>query len=405
MKPTRRRVDLPRYAARLIEPARYKVLYGGRAAGRSWTVARLLLLEAARRRVRVLCAREVQASMKDSVHRLLLDQIERMALPGFTSTDTEVRHTNGSLFLFDGLRTNPTKIKSMEGIDRCWVEEAERVSDRSWEVLLPTIRAPGSEVWVTFNPYLDTDPTYRRFVTSPPPDTVSVRSTWRDNPWLSLEIRSEIEHLRSVDPDAYQHVYEGHCLTNSEAQVLAGKWSIDAFEPAAGWEGPFFGADWGFAKDPTVLVRCWVHDGSLYVDHAAYGAGFSIDQTPALFDRVPGSRDHMIRADGSWPQTIEAVRRHGYIITAAPKWSGSVEDGIAHLRSYRSIILHDRCRELAAEARLWRYKVDELSGHVMPKLMPGNDHGWDAIRYALSPRIRSCYSPEEFYSALGKANP
>lgn len=387
----RRRVELPHYAAKLIDPARYKVLYGGRAAGRSWTVAQLLLIGAARERLRILCAREWQRSMKDSVHRLLRDQIDRLELPGFTVTDTEIRHSNGSVFLFDGLRANVTKIKSLEGIDRCWVEEAERVSERSWEVLLPTIRAPGSEVWLTFNPYLETDPTYQRFVVSPPLGTVVIFSTFRDNPWVSAEIRAEIEHLRRVDPDGYAHVYEGQCATRSDAQVLAGKWSVEAFEvpeDRAGWEGPFFGADWGFADDPTTLVRCWIHDGALWLDHAKFGRRVDIDRTPALFDQVPESRKHMIRADSARPETISYMARQGFSISAAPKWKGSVEDGIAHLRSYARIVIHDRCRELISEARLWRYKVDELSGDVMPQLVSGNEHGWDAVRYALAPKIQ-----------------
>lgn len=364
------------------------MLYGGRAAGRSWTVARQLLLDASQERLRILCAREWQRSMKDSVHRLLRDQIELLALPGFTSTDTEIRHRNGSLFLFDGLRANVTKIKSLEGIDRCWVEEAERVSQRSWEVLLPTIRVPGSEVWVTFNPYLESDPTYQRFVVHPPDGAVLIRSSYRDNPWLSQELKDEIAHLRRVDPDAAAHIYDGECLTHSEAQVLHGKWSVDEFEAQPQWEGPYFGADWGFARDPTVLIRAWVYANVLYIDHAVYGVGVDIDKTPALFDLVPGSRQHMIRGDNSRPETISYLARAGFTITAAPKWSGSVEDGVAHLRSYDRIVIHPRCTQLESEARLWRYKTDELTGVVMPQLVDGHDHGPDALRYALAARIR-----------------
>ena len=380
--------ELPDYAEKLLDPARYKVLYGGRAAGRSWTVARLLLTFAARERLRILCAREWQRSMKDSVHRLLRDQIELLDLQGFTSTDTEIRHENGSLFLFDGLRSNVEKIKSLEGIDRCWVEEAERVSERSWSVLLPTIRAPGSEVWITFNPYLETDPTYQRFVLHPPPGVVSIASTYRDNPWLSQEILDDIAHMRRVDPDAAAHIYDGACQIHSEAQVLAGKWCVEDFEAAADWAGPYYGADWGFARDPTVLVRAWAHEGSLYVDHAVYGVGVDIDRTPELFDQVPGVRAHMIRGDNARPETISYLARAGFTITAAAKWKGSVEDGVAHLRSYDRIVIHDRCRQLAEEARLWRYKTDELTGVVMPQLVSGHDHGWDALRYALAPRIQ-----------------
>lgn len=364
------------------------MLWGGRAAGRSWSVARQLLLDAAHRRLRVLCAREWQRSMRDSVYRLLADQIELLGLPGYSRTDSEIRHANGSLFLFEGLRANVTKIKSLEGIDRCWVEEAERVSERSWQVLLPTIRKEGSEVWLTFNPYLESDPTYQRWVLHPPPGTVAVHNTYRDNPWLSPEIRAHIDHLQRVDPDAYAHVYEGQCITRSDAQVLAGKWTVEAFEPGEGWEGPYLGADWGFAADPTVLVRCWVHDGRLWIDHAVYGTGVEIDRTPDLFDQVPGSRQHLIRGDAAQPATISYLRRQGFSIVAAPKWSGSVEDGIVHLRRYEQIVIHERCRKLIEEARLWRYKVDELSGEVLPKLVEGHDHGWDSCRYALADRIR-----------------
>ena len=136
-----------------------------------------------------------------------------------------------------------------------------------------------------------------------------------------------------------------------------------------------------------MLVRCWVNDRVLYIDHAAYGVGIDIGGTPALFDRVPGARQWMIRADGSWPQTLEAVAKLGFNITAAPKWSGSVEDGAAHLRAYDRIVIHARCKRLAEEARLWRRKIDELSGEVMRQFVSGNDHGWDGVRYALSPLI------------------
>lgn len=382
------RIQLPRFAAPLRKPARYKVLYGGRAAGRSWAVARFLLLEAAARPLRVLCVREWQRSMKDSVHRLLRDQIDLMSLTGYRATDTEIRHANGSLFLFDGLRANVTKIKSLEGIDRCWVEEAERVSERSWEVLLPTIRAPGSEVWVTFNPYLEEDPTYQRFVVSPPPGAIVIHSTYRDNPWVSAEILAEIEHMRRTDPDAAAHVYDGVCLSRSDAQVLAGKWAVEDFEPGAGWQGPYYGADWGFSQDPTVLVRLWIHARTLYCEHAVYGLRVDISDTPALFDRVPEARRHMIRADSARPETISAMVRAGFRVIAAPKWTGSVEDGVAHLRGYERIVIHPRCAKLAEQARLWRYKVDELTGDVMPKLVDGHDDGWDATRYALSPLIK-----------------
>lgn len=197
----------------LFKPSRYKVLYGGRGGAKSWGVARHLLLEAAQTKIRVLCAREIQNSIQDSVHRLLCDQIEALSLGGFyTPTQTAITGANGSEFLFAGLRQQDVhKIKSYEGVDRCWVEEAQAVSQRSWSILTPTIRKPGSEIIITFNPELDTDPTYQRFVVDPPEDAVVVEVNWHDNPWFPPELERERLDLQKRDPDAYENVWEGKC--------------------------------------------------------------------------------------------------------------------------------------------------------------------------------------------------
>ncbi|HET7321868.1 MAG TPA: PBSX family phage terminase large subunit, partial [Longimicrobiaceae bacterium] len=157
-------IDLPEYAEALWEQSRYVVLYGGRGGAKSWSVARALVIQAAERPLRVLCAREIQKSIQDSVHRLLSDQIHALGLTGYETTRGEIRHENGSLFLFEGLKHNVTKVKSLEGIDVAWIEEAERISEESWQVLIPTIRKAGSRIFVTFNPDTEHDPTYRRFV-------------------------------------------------------------------------------------------------------------------------------------------------------------------------------------------------------------------------------------------------
>lgn len=381
--------QFPKKFRGLFKPARYKVYYGGRGGAKSWAAARALLILGAQKPLRVLCTREFQQSIKDSVHRLLSDQIEALGLSGYyTIGQQEIRGPNGTLFLFEGLRHNVTKIKSMEGIDICWCEEAERISEESWRVLIPTIRAPGSEIWVTFNPDQEDDPTYKRFVLSPPENAIVRFVSWRDNPWFPPELRAEMEHDYRVDPDAAAHVWGGECRTLTDAQVLKNKWVVDAFEPGRRWDGPYYGADWGFAVDPTALVRCWIHDRCLWIEHEASGVGIEISDTPELFDQVPGSREHKIRADSARPETISHVRGEGFRIEGAPKWQGSVEDGVAYLRSFERIIIHPRCRRTAREARLWSYKTDRLTGDVLPKLKDGNDHTWDAIRYALAPMIQ-----------------
>jgi phage terminase large subunit len=382
-------VELPTYADGLFEPHRYKVLFGGRGAGRSWSVARALLIQGAQRPLRILCARELQSSIEASVHQLLTDQIYRMELP-YEILKREITHPNGTSFSFEGLKYNTQKIKSSEGVDICWVEEAEHVSDQSWQLIIPTIRKEGSEIWVTFNPDTENDPTYRRFVLNPPPNAWVQKVNWRDNPWLPDTLREEKDYLLRADPDAYAHVWEGECRQATDAQVLKGKWEVCDFEPAEGWDGPYHGADWGFAQDPTTLVRVWINDRTLYIEHEAYKIGLELDATAEHWRNViPGAEKYTIRADSARPETISYLQRHGLPkLEGVKKWPGSVEDGVSHLRQYERIIIHPRCKHATDEARHWSYKTDARTGDVLPKLADGHEHIWDAVRYALTPMIR-----------------
>lgn len=206
-------VEFPEKLQFLFEPHRYKVAYGGRGSAKSWSFARALLVQAAAEPLRVLCAREVQKSIKDSVHRLLSDQIEAMGLGGFYEIlETEIRGRNGALFIFSGLsQQTAASIKSMEGCDVCWVEEAQNVSKRSWDLLIPTIRADQSEIWVSFNPELDTDETYQRFVVNPPPDTVVREVNYHDNPWFPSVLEQERQHCELTNKEDYGQIWEGKC--------------------------------------------------------------------------------------------------------------------------------------------------------------------------------------------------
>ncbi len=203
--------DFPAKLQPLFKPYRYKVAYGGRGAAKSWGFARALLILAAERRLRVLCTREVQKSIKDSVHKLLEDQIEALGYgPRFEILQNEIRGSNGSLFLFAGLSDLTVEsIKSYEGVDIVWVEEAHAVTKRSWSVLIPTIRKDGSEIWVSFNPELDTDETYVRFVEQTPPGTILMPMSWRDNPWFSDILKQEKDHLQKTAPEEHENIWEG----------------------------------------------------------------------------------------------------------------------------------------------------------------------------------------------------
>jgi phage terminase large subunit len=385
------RGQLPGYARGLIEPGyRYRVLYGGRGGGRSWSVARVLLAMAWHRPLRILCTRELQTSIRDSVHQLLRDQITLLGLTGFTVTEREIRHTNGSLIVFLGLRYNVEQVKSLEGVDICWVEEAERVPKASWETLIPTIRKPGSEIWITFNPDLESDDTFRRFVQTHPPDAWVKRVGWQDNPWLPDELRREREYLARVDPDAEAHIWGGEVRQSSHAQVLHGKWVVEDVDPQPDWEGPYQGMDFGFATDPTALVQVYVAGDTLHVQQELYRVGLELDATAAACqEAVPGCEACVIRADGARPESISYLKRHGLPrIEAVEKWAGSIEDGIAYLRQFERIVVHSRCRNWIAEARAYSYKVDDRSGDILPVILDKNCHLVDGTRYALAPMIR-----------------
>lgn len=349
-------------------------------------IARVLLRLAAQNCLRILCARQFQASIADSVHRLLCDQIDAMGLVDeFTITEKSIKSATGSEFIFKGLEKSIREIKSLEGIDICWVEEAQSVAATNWQILIPTIRKEHSEIWISFNPGEATDPTYQNFVVSPPENSVVVKVGWQDNPWFPATLEAERLHMQRTDTDAYQHVWEGECLAHSDAQVMRGKWRIDAFEtpPVAVIGRFYYGADWGFSVDPSTLVRCFILDRKLHIDHEAYGVGVEIDALPDMFDLVAESRKWPIKADCSRPETISAVKRAGFNISAAEKWPGSVEDGISYLRAFDEIVIHERCKHVIEEARLWSYKVDKMTSQVLPVLKDGHEHCWDAIRYAL----------------------
>lgn len=206
-------------------PARYRVAYGGRGSTKSWGFARMALVYAYQRKRRILCARELQNSIKESVHHLLQEQIEELKLPGFTVGESFIRHRNGSEFIFKGLRTNPMEIKSMEAVDIAWVEEAQAVSDKSWDILIPTVRLPGSEIWVTFNPDLKTDPSSQRFIENPPPNSKIRKINYDSNPWLSDELRAEMEFMRLNDPVKFKNVWQGEYREAGEGKVVP-HWSF-----------------------------------------------------------------------------------------------------------------------------------------------------------------------------------
>lgn len=378
-------LQIPEVLDFLLKPARYKGAYGGRGGAKSWGFARMLLFLSLQKPLRILCTRELQNSIADSVHRLLTDQIYALELDKyFNIQKREITSVNGSLFLFKGLRHNIADIKSTEGIDICWVEEAHKVSEESWNVLIPTIRKENSEIWVSFNPDEIDDPTYRRFVLNSPPDSIIRKVNFSDNPWFPEVLKREMEWDKRTDYDKYLHVWEGEPRTITDAQVFKGKFVIDSFDSPDEKQVTYrYGADWGFAQDPTACVRCFIKDSCLYIDHECYGVGVDIDETPALFKSIPGADKYKVVADSARPETISYMNKQGFNIRPAVKGKGSVEDGIAFIRSFDKVIIHERCKHTAQEFKLYSYKTDRITGEVLPIVLDAHNHIIDALRYAL----------------------
>ena len=206
----------------LMRPARYKVYYGGRGGGKSWAFAKALVIKSYGEKLRILCGREFQNSIADSVHRLISDQIDKLGLkPWFNITQTTITSkTTGSQFIFKGLQRSIQEIKSTEGIDIAWIEEAQNTSEQSWKVLIPTIRKENSEIWVSYNPENEDDPTHKRFVLNPPPDSVVKKTNWSENPHFPEVLNKERLYMLSVDPEAYMNVWEGECRQISDEQIF-----------------------------------------------------------------------------------------------------------------------------------------------------------------------------------------
>lgn len=388
------RIQTPRSFAPLLAASRYKGAHGGRGSGKSHFFAEMLVERAILQPgLRGACVREVQKSLKNSVKLLVEDKIQSLGVSSlFEVLDAEIRTPGGGVIIFQGMQNHTAdSIKSLEGFDVAWVEEAQSLSQRSLDLLRPTIRKPGSELWFSWNPNKPTDPVDVLLRgESPPGDSVVVEVNWDSNPWLPSELLADLEDDRRRDPDKFMHVWQGHYSLNSEARVFR-NWKVKEFETPKDAVHRF-GADWGFAIDPTVLVRCHIDGRNLYVDQEVWQVGCEIDRTPALFDKIEGSRKFLIRADSARPETVSYMKRQGFAIQEAIKGPGSIEDGIEFLRSF-DIIIHPRCLKVAEELTLYSFKTDPQTSEILPFLEDKNNHTIDALRYALEELRRSGYKP------------
>jgi phage terminase large subunit len=388
-------VEFPQALEFLFTPARTKVAYGGRGSSKSWSIARALLVQAAAKPLRILCAREIQRSMKDSVHKLLADQVVELGLEGFFEVQNDsIRGRNGSEFIFAGLRFNIDNIKSKEGLDRCWVEEAQTVSKSSWDKLIPTIRKPDSEVWISFNPELESDETYQRFVANAPAGALVRKVNYTDNPWFPEVLRAELEALKARDYDDYLTIWEGHCR-----QSLSGAIYANELRKATA-NGQFTRVPYDESKPVNTywdlgradMTSIWFVQ-TVGFEHRVID--FVEDRGRALnhYLRILQNKGyvwgaHHLPHDARYEllasdKTIERqMQDAGFSVRIVPKLR--VADGINAVRSIfsRCYFDNERCADGLNSLRRYRFRVDEQTGQWSKE--PNHDafsHASDAFRY------------------------
>ena len=392
-------IDFPAKLQCLFQPKRYKIAYGGRGSAKSWSFARALLLLGAQRKERILCVREQQNSIADSVHALLADQIRALGLGEFYQVkQQEIVGANGTTFAFEGIRHNVNRIKSYEGITRCWAEEAQKISAGSWSVLRPTIRVEDeeftSEIWITFNPDLESDPTFTQFVRRPPRDSFVVEMNWRDNPWFPKVLREEMEECKLRDKDEYLNVWEGKCRVLLEGAVFAeemraaiGEGRICRVPPQGGFPVDFF-FDLGWSDKTAVWARQRVAFEWRYVDYYE-NSGRKLDHylewiaaTKLLVGTIWLPHDAKAKSLGTGQSIEERVRRV-YPGKVRIVRNLSVEDRIDSARTIfgNCWFDEDNCADGLKCLKGWRYGVGE-DGRSKYPIHDAFSHGADAFTYS-----------------------
>jgi phage terminase large subunit len=385
----RKQAGTPEVFAPLVPPARYKAARGGRGGAKSHFFGDLAVTRTMRESgLRMVCVREIQNSLRQSVKKLLEDRIAERGLSAhYRVLESEIRTPGNGLIIFQGMKdqTNDS-IKSLESFDIAWVEEAQTLSKRSLEKLRPTIRKPGSEMWFSWNPRSPEDPVDAFFYGpgGPPPGAVRVTSSYLDNPYLSDESRADLEWDKLHNPDKFKHVWLGEYEKHTQARVFQ-NWRVDEFEIDKHWGLPLYGGDWGFAADPTVLVKMYLTGRRLFIVGEVWGIGVEITDTPKLFDRLDKgeARRHPIVADCARPETISHLKNHGYpLIEPSVKGPNSVEEGVKFIQDLE-VVVHPRCKHVIDELTNYKYKVDPLTEEILPILVDESNHTIDSIRYAL----------------------
>ena len=395
---------IPERLEKLLFPKSRKVIYGGRGSAKTRTIASILTELIRRENKRCVCLREVLKTLAQSCYKEIEDEVDRRNL---RNTEMKVIQNNFKSYLgrgecwFTGMRNNLTGMKGLASVNIAWLEEVQDMSLLSWDTIDNTVRAPGSEVWCSFNPNQETDPAWTELVEPyfdkmvdgiyEDDEILVIECNHMHNPWFNdTTLPAKMEKMKARDYDRYLWIYEGKFNKKSAVEVMNGKWEKKEFTPHPSWSGPYYGADFGFSQDPSTLIKIWIDDENedLYIEHECWGIGVELDDMPEFYDEIEGSRDETIYGDCSRPETISHIKNKGFDIRAAEKWSGSVEDGVTYLRSFNRIYIHTRCVETLKEAKLYKYKVDPLTEEILTVIIDKHNHCWDAIRYGLFKQIK-----------------
>jgi phage terminase large subunit len=392
----------------LFEPKRYKGIKGGRASGKSHHFAQQIIdLMLENPDLNFVCLREIQKSLKFSAKKLIEDKIQEYDCGfAFDITLNEIRAKNGNgVIIFQGLQDHTAdSIKSLEGFDYAWVEEAQSISKRSLELLTPTIRKEGSEVWFSWNPTYETDAIEQFFNRLNDDEKIVIKANYLNSIAILPEtIIKEAERDRVNNPDDYGHIWLGEYITRSDAQIFKNRYKVEYFESDPRETHYYFGADWGFANDPNTLVRTHIAPHNVYGENCLYieydlndrpylhedrKTSHTLDELPSFWDKIPLVRKNEVAADSARPETIRHMNDNGFTVKGAKKGQGSVEDGIEHLKGFDMIIIHPRCEDIIYEFTHYKYKIDKRSGQITNIIEDKFNHGIDALRYSQEDNMR-----------------
>lgn len=394
-------ITYPRKFEPLVEKHwRYKVAKGGRGSAKSHSFCKLAVERAARERIRVGCFRETQNSIKDSVHYLVKKKIYELQLQKyFQITDNSIKSWTGADFIFKGFQ-DPEALKSLEDVDIAYIEEARTTSKRSLQILRPTIRKPGSELWFNFNPEDENDPVYQEFVVNKPDDCIVVDMNFRDNPWFPQELEAERLHCLKTDPESYQWIWEGQCRGFAADVIFKERCVFDADFDTPADARFYFGLDFGYAEDPLSCHRYFIKDNNLYIDYEVFGRGIELEEIAPALLKIPEIKKWEIGADSSRPDTISFLKNKGFRIFGAEKGEGSVDDGITFLRGFSKIFIHKRCPGAKHDYQNYKWKKDKLSQEILPIPIDKDNHACDDSRYALNRYIKRKISSFEVLKSL-----